>query len=439
MSGTTTERTGLRVIQLQAENFKRLKAVDITPDPESSTVTIAGRNAQGKSSVIDAIWAALANTAAAKGTGTTRPIRDGETSATVTVDLGGFIVTRTWNGDRTSLTVTSPDGAKYSSPQRMLDELIGRLSFDPLTFASLPAKQQQAELLSLVDLPFDPEELAGRRMAAFDERTAVGRQVKQLNGQLAGFLAFPVDTPTELVSVTGLLAELDAVNDRAAARERGERAVENRRALAAATERDITNLELQIADLKQQLDSKRAELDDDRKDVDAAVAALRDLPAVDESEAPAIRERIDNVESINVQVRSLQERNRVAAALDDADAHYRALTDQIARLDEERAQGLAAAEFPIDGLSFGEAGVTYQGVPFAQASAAEQLRVSVAIAMALNPKVRVIRVTDGSLLDSGNLALIDELAAANGYQVWIERVDDNAEHGVVIEDGQIAR
>ena len=91
----------------------------------------------------------------------------------------------------------------------------------------------------------------------------------------------------------------------------------------------------------------------------------------------------------------------------------------------------------MPGLGFDDDGVTLDGVPFAQASAAEQLRVSVAMAMALNPKVRIIRITDGSLLDSENLALIEEMAGANGFQVWIERVDESGAVGVVIEDGEV--
>lgn len=64
----------MRIITLKAENVKRLKAVEIQPDGD--VVVIAGRNAQGKSSVLDAIWLALAGAAGAKET--TRPIRDAE-------------------------------------------------------------------------------------------------------------------------------------------------------------------------------------------------------------------------------------------------------------------------------------------------------------------------------------------------------------------------
>ena len=60
------------------------------------------------------------------------------------------------------------------------------------------------------------------------------------------------------------------------------------------------------------------------------------------------------------------------------------------------------------------------------------------MAMALNPKLRVIRILDGSLLDADNLALITEMAAGADFQVWVERVADGSGVGVVIEDGSVA-
>jgi hypothetical protein len=58
--------------------------------------------------------------------------------------------------------------------------------------------------------------------------------------------------------------------------------------------------------------------------------------------------------------------------------------------------------------------------------------------MSLNPRLRVIRILDGSLLDAENLALITSMAADQDYQIWIERVADGSGIGVVIEDGAIA-
>lgn len=93
---------------------------------------------------------------------------------------------------------------------------------------------------------------------------------------------------------------------------------------------------------------------------------------------------------------------------------------------------------PVPGLSLAEGRVLLNGVPFDQSSSAEQIRTSVAIAMAANPKLRIIRIKDGSLLDEDGLRLIAEQAKENDYQVWIERVDSSGKIGIVMEDGSVS-
>ena len=112
-------------------------------------------------------------------------------------------------------------------------------------------------------------------------------------------------------------------------------------------------------------------------------------------------------------------------------------TTRIEAIDEEKAAKLAATKFPIPGLSFTDDCVLFNGLPFLQASGADQLRVSVAIAAALNPKLRVMLVRDGSLLDPQSLALLGQLAAEHDLQVWVERVGRDESCSVVIEDGHL--
>ena len=81
--------------------------------------------------------------------------------------------------------------------------------------------------------------------------------------------------------------------------------------------------------------------------------------------------------------------------------------------------------------------MTFQGVPFAQCSSAERMKVSLSIAAALNPTIRVIRVNDGSLLDSESMAEVERMAAERDMQVWVERVDESGKVGIVIEDGEV--
>ena len=398
-----------KIIKLEASNFKRLRAVEINPD--GNLVVIAGRNGQGKSSVLDAITAALGGTSTKA---LPRPIRDGEDNASIVLETEDLIVTRTFSGTTSKLTVKGKDGALYTKGQAKLDELLGKLSLDPLAFTQLSEKDQLKTLLDLVDLPFKPADIEAERAKVFAERTDVNRRVKELQGQAAGH-RIPAGTPDEEVSVSALLTQY-------------REAIDNNESYSRAYT-EACRLEGVVRDLEAELERARTR---------SKEARLR----YDEHPQPidhaAIQSQIDSAEQVNASVREKKQASQVQQRLTALQADAEQLTEHLADIDKKKADGLAAASFPVDGLGFDADGVTYQGVPFKQASSAEQLRVSLAMAIALNPGLRVIRIADGSLLDSTNLELIEEMAVSNDYQVWIEMVNESGDFGIVIEDGEVA-
>lgn len=399
----------MRVINLKAENIKRLTAIDITP--QGDLVIVSGRNGQGKTSVLDAIWLALGGAPAGKAT--KKPIREGADTASVTVDLGDIRVTRAFSGDKSILTVASADGAKYPRPQEMLEGLLGRLSFDPLAFAQQNEQAQRETLLSLID--FDPTAMDAKRADLYQQRTNIGRDGKQLEGQLRGLTAPPADLPEAEQSAAAIIAELQEAQQARAYRATVAEALARR-------QEDVTRCEEALADAQIAL-----------AQMDATVKALPE----EDPDVDAIHARLDNVEATNTAVRDARTYADVSRRHNEARIEYLRLSDAIDEIDAAKAQAVTDAKMPIDGLAFDESGVTYNGVPFAQASAAERLRVSLAMAMAMNPTIRVIRITDGSLLDSGNMALIEQMAGAADFQVWVERVDESGAVGIVIEDGAV--
>lgn len=354
--------------------------------------------------MLDAIWAALAG----KDGAVQRPIRDGERKAHVTIDLGDLQVTRKWSGARTELIV-SANGARYTSPQKVLDDLIGRLSFDPLSFATMEPAKQRTTLIDLAgaDLAESLDRVAEQRQEAYGARTDVNRDVKRLKAQIDGLPPTPAGTPDEEVDVVDIAGRLQAAEQ-----------VKARRDTLLQEHARLT------ADLKR-IQERLAEI----------VAEGQSLPEVEPLEH--LTASLEQADVVNKAVRAKHQRKALEADLDEAEAASEGFTATINACDNRRETLLESASFPIDGLSFDEEGVLYNGVPFAQASSAERLRVSVAMAMALNPQVRVIRITDGSLLDSENLALIESMAAEHDFQVWVERVDESGAVGVVIEDGEV--
>lgn len=402
----------MKIINLQGENFKRMKAFDITP--HGNTVTIAGKNGQGKTSVLDSIVMALAGKNSDVAKLNTKPIREGEKTAFVTVTTDDYIITRKWTEKDSYLEMTNKAGIAYKSPQALLDQMVGDLCFDPLEFSRMKSKEQREALLGIVKLDIDLEEWERDYKLKYDQRTAVGNQGKALQGKVDTTPVPPVDTPEEEVSIADLMKQLH--DDE-----------EHNRVWEQNNEAKVKN-DARIKELEDEL-AQRREADNTYVTRIAALAGVRPL---DELKA-----KLSSAEDTNRMVRQKRERAATQAEAEKYTAEYAKITQELQIMASDKALKLAGAQFPIAGLSFTDEGVTYKGIPFPQCSAAEQLKVSMAIAMAKNPKLRVIRITDGSLLDEDNMKVLAEMADKNDFQIWVEKVDSSGQVGIVISDGEV--
>lgn len=427
----------MKILRLTAENVKRLSVVEIAPDG-SPIIVIAGENEAGKSSVLDAIEMALGGEKSLPP----EPVRRGQEKAKVIADLGDIIVTRRFTQSGSSLTVTNREGAKFPSPQAMLDGLVGRLSFDPLAFASMKPDVQATTLRALAKIDTTDIEMA--RKKAYDERTLVNRDVTQSDAALAKMPTHD-GIGVELQSLDGLAKQLRAVDVLATA------AADASQALALA-EQKVRTKQANVASLAERVDRLRAELEQaetaaEEEAFAATIAeddrivrlAARDVAVAAVPDRSGLAEQIAGIEAHNRLVVENQRRAAMEQQANERRAAADVLTTTINRLDVEKAERLADAEFPIDGLGLDDHGVTWQGLPFAQASTAIRTRVSVSIGLALNPKLKVLLVRNGNDLDAKNLAALAETAAEAGAQIWLEKIaGGNGQTTVVIEDGAVA-
>ena len=410
----------MKVVRLQAENLKRLVAVDITPD--GAIVQITGKNGAGKSSVLDSIWYALGGERAIPG----EPVRKGEKKARVLLDLGDLIVERRFTEAGTSLSVTNKEGLKYSSPQKVLDALCGRLTFDPLEFSRQKQAEQAATLADLVGL--DLHDLETKRAELYDERRDVNRDVKRLEAECANL---PTQEP-EAVDVAAAQQALDQE------REKERRAQSKAMALSNA-QITVDQCTQAVKDCEAAVVQAKAKLVEAERALAAADTRQRELLSVeteahDVEAAMAAYTRARTAEASRAAWEAAEKQRQ---RLKDAKAESERLTEAMDDLTQQMQAKIAACEFPLPDLAIVDNVVRYRGVPFDQCSSAEQIRVSTAIAMRMNPKLRVIRIADGSLLDSDSMAMLAELAAAEDYQVWVETVESDDATAVVIEDGHV--
>lgn len=418
----------LTITHMIVENFLGVRFIEL--DLGVGLTPIQGRNAQGKSSFIKAIQSVFGGRRECPD----RPIRDGKRRAKVVVDLPGYRVERVWTGSGTYLEIHDAEGSRLGKPQEILDRLKGNLSFDPLGFLDLSPAEQAETLRRLAGLDF--AELDADREEAYRERAEVHKAIKRLEGTLAGLSR--EDAPREEVSVAGLGRELTAANERLAENRRlRERLAQNRLSLASH-EKTNTRLRDRIAELRRELAEGEARVEDLHSVIagqEVAVAGLAD------PDVGAIQRRMEEAEDINRRVRAAAERRALEEELRAGREHADDLTTRIALIDGEKVALVAAATFPVEGLSLDESGegATYNGRPIAQASTAEGIRIGLEIGAALNPRLRTILVHRGESLDPDSLRLVAEWARGRDYQVILERVTDGtpSRDGVTLEDGRV--
>lgn len=400
----------MKILKLKSENFKKLSAVEITPD--GNVIVIGGKNGAGKSSVIDSIWSAMGG----KGAAPSDPIRHGQKGAEVSLTIGNgafkLQVTRTWTEKGSHLTVRNPEGTAIKSPQSILDALYGRLTFDPLAFAGMDGKGQIEILKQLTGL--DLEGIEAEREAAYAHRTEVGRELRQAEANLKA-APYHENMPEEQATISVLLE----------ARKDAQKKLDD----ISETEHRLRSLEVNVESLRKAITSQEREIGElkvklvkaEKPDVEKYDDQIRDAEA-------AAQKRRDNTYHGELAKRYSNLKN-----LHDG------LNTEITGLDDRKREMVENSDMPVKGLELGDEAVMYQGVPLDQSSSAERLRVSVAIGLAMNPRLKVLLIRDGSLLDEDNLAMIAEMAEKADAQLWIERVGEGAECSVILEDGHIAR
>lgn len=414
----------MKVQALHIQNTMRIKVADIER-PDGHMVVLTGKNAQGKSSALKSLFWAIGGPKAVQ---IDQVVREGADKAVVNVELDDYVVTRSQTaGGTMTLKVETKDGKSFKSPQALLDSILSKSSIDPVAFIGLSAKDQVAKLLEIVKLSINPQEIDAKIKGIFEERTAIGRVVKQLEGQLAGMTEVAGDVPNEPVSASALLDELEAAN-----------------AVIAENRSRRKSLQSMVEDISQYQERQR-ELEEELETIQNQIKVLEalvkeDTPRVNaivDPDIDVIKAKLADIDGINAKVRAKKDYVELSDKLATQRDLAAACTTNINDFEAEKRAALADAKFPVAGLGFGDGCVTYKDIPLSQASSAEQIRVSMAIAMATNPDLKVIHIAAGSLLDSEGMNIIKEMAESGDYQVWIEKVDESGKVGIVFEDGEI--
>jgi DNA repair exonuclease SbcCD ATPase subunit len=428
-----------KIQSITIDNIKRISHAEVTPG--THLFIVGGKNEQGKSTLLDAVEMAFGG----KRVMPAQPIREGSESAEIVVQLDdGYRVRQrhTASGVVTTLTHTGADGVRseIKSPQAMLSAMAGTLALDPLAFVRDTPAKQRAILQEITKL--DTSALDADEREAMDRRKNVVAAGKDLSARIDGLAPDP-DAPTERLDTAALIADLarehEITRDREAAlRRAGELRRHADRVMAAATEATDRRMELEreLERAKQSEMMASAKADEADKSALAAEQSAESMPV---GQPAPITAKIAGVSEHNARVDRAAARAELVRKRDALRDEAAALNERIAATRTAREAAIRDAAWPVEGLGLSESGITYQGLPFEQASQAVRVRVSLTIVEAMFPRLRCVLMREGAFLDDDMLAVVAQWAIDRDMQVLMERVGTGPECSIIMHDGRVAQ
>lgn len=409
----------VKIIEFEAENVKRVKAVQIVPATSGLTI-IGGDNGQGKTSILDAIaWAVGGEKycpEAAQRDGANTPPR-------LHVNLSnGLVVER--KGKNSTLTVTDPTGRKGG--QQLLSEFVEQLAIDLPRFLGASDREKADTLLKIIGVGDQLAVMDREIKALYDRRTTIGQISEQKKHYAEEMQDYP-DAPDEPVSASELIRQQQDILAR-----NGENQRKRDNAYQLQVERN--RLAEQVNSMKAELERLTKKLIQADHDMNTAFKTAEELH--DESTAE-LEASLANIEDINRKVRANADKTRAEEDAAEYEQQYKDLSAQIDVQRKARTDLLTGADLPLPELSVDDGALTYKGKHWGDMSGADQLRVATAIVRKLNPDCGFVLLDKLEQMDLRTLQEFGAWLESEGLQAIATRVSTGGECSIIIEDGRV--
>ncbi len=403
----------VKITALEAENIKRIKAVELEPSPTGLTV-IGGKNNQGKTSVLDAICWGL-------GGEKYRPSKAQREGALLPPNLkitlsNGIIVER--KGKNSALKVTDPNGNK--SGQQLLNSFIEAFALDLPQFLNASSREKANIMLQIIGVGEKLYELEAEEKKKYDERTAIGRIADQ-KVKFAAEMTSYEGVPEIPISATELISQQQAILAKNG---------ENQR-----KRQEKAKYDYELEQARQALDEAKRRFAQAQANAQTAAKSAENLQ--DESTAE-LEKNIADVEMINAKVRANLDKMKAEEEAKGYTDQYAALTTEIENIRKTKYDLLNGADLPLPELSVEDGELTYKGQKWDNMSGSQQLRVATAIVRRLNPECGFVLLDKLEQMDTDTLKEFGEWLEAEGLQAIATRVSTGDECSIIIDDGYVA-
>lgn len=440
-----------RLISLEAENFMICRSFFIEFNDRTLT-KISGKNGQGKTTI-----ASLEEMLRNVDKIPSKPITEGEDRGYIVgvyeTDEGTITVKRVFtpSNSRGRLEVTTAEGAKFSSPQAVIDKLLSATSLgDPFEFCKLSDTKEGArkqinillESLGKIDVDFsfvDVEYETGTLLETFDNAKKALMETRKPVSKRLHEIDVSLEAMGEVQDVK-FINVLDVVLKRDEAQKHNME-VRRKKEILEEKEKLLYEKRLQHAKLLDELNELNKRISESAAEgnvLKSECKMMRDeVETLTEIDIEPYEETIRTVNDHNMEAMKFEERAKLIESRQELSTSEKKYTQQLRQLEELKNNILSQHELPLPGLGFDENGLTLYGIPVNQEGEAKQLEIAFAIAMHKKPKLPIFTVHRGGELDSDSWKTLEELAEKYNAQVLAVVVDETKKEGIVIEDGEI--
>jgi len=423
-----------RITNLQIENIKRIKAIDVTP--QKDLVVIEGKNKAGKTSLMDSISYLLGG----KILIPEQPIRTGEKEGYVEANFGDFTISRKWSNPYTStLKIKTADGSSPGSPQAWLDEKIGSFALEVAELMNMKKDDRITVFKRITGLKLDDLKVKYEKVQ--DDKRLEARRLEGLKKELSTLDDLPEKAETE---------NFDALQE-----ERKKKDKENDEYYTKMKDEEIKSESLQrYEDELLQINNRINELkltlegaEKDKKNVELFIGESEKviiqikeekekMPTWDLSE---IDERMKKSnDAIELQYK-YKRKETLATDVLVLGKEIEGYVVEMDKIKKEKSDRIKNTKLPIEGLEFDGDVIRYNNIEFEECSTAERIEIALAVAVEENPNIRVLLIREGSSLDESAVKRVKKLAKEHNFQIWIETVHSSDSSAIHIEEGEIKK
>lgn len=430
----------MKIRKIEIENFKKIRSLSID-SLDGSSMYIVGKNNIGKSSVIQAIYYALGKEKLSN------PITFGEETGKIEIVIKDDIdynIKCILAHDKDRITITSANGATVPNPERFLKSITDNLIFDPFALILMDRKKRTETLKKILGIDTSSLDLKYAEIyQQRKERNILERSLKDRVNKIAYDVTKADTKKIPLGQYKEKITE-------------------------AKTQADTKQLIIYQAEAKKsdikEIDGKINYLTEKRDRISSEILALRQqiaekvgqIEAIEATEIPllqrkkdisneeltAIEQNISSIKDIDVS-QVMADYDKAVKHNDNVDSIIRdiAVVNELSEIkelintDTEKLNGIISEKQHIISqslkgeinLSIEEDEIFIDGVKLdpMNMNTAGIIDFGLAINRIMNPELRILRIQNASLLDEENLNEIISKCEAEGYQLFIEKVDSS--------------